>query len=802
MKTAVYPDDLGSGAGTVTLAYEHDASLNHNRVIRTDQKGIVGTTTYDELKRMISRVFVDSGSTVLSESFSYDKNGNMLTANNGFVNVTNTYDGLGRIFTTTQTFVADNLPFTTQFGYTITGSGASAGSTRTLTYPNGRAVTESYDPRNRMVSVTGGAAIGSQWVYDGANRRSNAVLGNNVTSAFDYDINDRLTGITHASQGGNPLFDVDYGYDAIGNRLFARNNIHINRSQEYSYDRLNRLTSFKRGALDAQNTIPQANILDLPEIPGKRDWTLDKRGNWSTLVNTIDGSSETETRTVNEVNEYSTAAKGGISKVLNHDANGNLTLDPLAPNAGDTVPDGQRYEYDAANRLVKVWRTNGTGTLNDDLVIRENKYDALGRRVETRGPTYSGLADDNPFGLPLPIWTRWVFADLAPVHEYYTSSFAIVGQPHTMTLSREYIWGASYPEPVAMIDHTSDGDVEAGTPEVLHYLHDVLGNVVALTNAAGEVVERYDYDPYGKTYITDNTLTTYRGESKYGNPFMWTGQAFDQNTRQYHFWARTYSPHLGRWLHRDPLGYVDGVSLYQYVCSNPIKYIDPLGLITPRDYIGYIDELEENGYDDGADYTEEEWERILAAAKAQIGLGSDTDLLSITSDTIAFYKALIEIFKTPLDDVNKQYSKIIDEIDKISKLYRFDFHNGLLDRLRDILKDKEKIADLISKLENIVKTLEIIDAVRQGKDVDPKVFLDALQKLMELGDSMVPIPGLDAFFKYWAKVIGAINKFLDDIKDNQARENVYWLIHGQRPKYGNEPLHKWANKECSSRNGD
>ncbi len=54
-----------------------------------------------------------------------------------------------------------------------------------------------------------------------------------------------------------------------------------------------------------------------------------------------------------------------------------------------------------------------------------------------------------------------------------------------------------------------DGDVAAGTPEVLHYLHDVLGSVVALTNASGDVVERYDYDPYGKTYITDSSLTTY-----------------------------------------------------------------------------------------------------------------------------------------------------------------------------------------------------------------------------------------------------------------------------------------------------
>ncbi len=140
-----------------------------------------------------------------------------------------------------------------------------------------------------------------------------------------------------------------------------------------------------------------------------------------------------------------------------------------------------------------------------------------------------------------------------------------------------------------------DGDVAAGTPEVLHYLHDVLGSVVALTNASGDVVERYDYDPYGKTYITDSTLTTYLGESKYGNPFMWAGQAFDQNARQYHFWAWAYSPHLGRWLQRDPLGYVDGVSLYEHTRSAPVCYFDPLGLHSiPDDVDEWIEGYEEH----------------------------------------------------------------------------------------------------------------------------------------------------------------------------------------------------------------
>ena len=49
-----------------------------------------------------------------------------------------------------------------------------------------------------------------------------------------------------------------------------------------------------------------------------------------------------------------------------------------------------------------------------------------------------------------------------------------------------------------MIDHTDAGDVPApgepgGGEEVLHYLHDALGSVVALTDAAGAVVEQYTY---------------------------------------------------------------------------------------------------------------------------------------------------------------------------------------------------------------------------------------------------------------------------------------------------------------------
>lgn len=42
--------------------------------------------------------------------------------------------------------------------------------------------------------------------------------------------------------------------------------------------------------------------------------------------------------------------------------------------------------------------------------------------------------------------------------------------------------------------------------------------------------------------------------------------------------ARELHPRLGRFMQRDPLGYVDGMSLYQYLNSHPVMATDSLGL--------------------------------------------------------------------------------------------------------------------------------------------------------------------------------------------------------------------------------
>jgi len=104
-----------------------------------------------------------------------------------------------------------------------------------------------------------------------------------------------------------------------------------------------------------------------------------------------------------------------------------------------------------------------------------------------------------------------------------------------------------------------------------------MGDPEAIPPIPPAVVERYEYDPYGRTYIENGDSTVRRAVSKYGNPFAWTGQRYDAGVKLYGFFARAYSPELGRWLQRDPLGFVDGVNLYEYVRSMPTRLTDPLG---------------------------------------------------------------------------------------------------------------------------------------------------------------------------------------------------------------------------------
>jgi RHS repeat-associated protein len=59
---------------------------------------------------------------------------------------------------------------------------------------------------------------------------------------------------------------------------------------------------------------------------------------------------------------------------------------------------------------------------------------------------------------------------------------------------------------------------------------------------------------------------------------LFSGYWLDAETGYMLSRMRWYDPEAGRWITRDPAGYVDGLSLYLYVKSNPLGLWDPTGL--------------------------------------------------------------------------------------------------------------------------------------------------------------------------------------------------------------------------------
>ncbi len=116
------------------------------------------------------------------------------------------------------------------------------------------------------------------------------------------------------------------------------------------------------------------------------------------------------------------------------------------------------------------------------------------------------------------------------------------------------------------------------SPENLAYFHrNQQYSIVAISNTSGAVIERYSYTANGQPTVYDAAGTIIPAPT-FGNRFTYTGREWDATIALHYFRARWHDPLGGRFISRDPLGYVDGMGLYNAYFG--LTGIDPTGLDT------------------------------------------------------------------------------------------------------------------------------------------------------------------------------------------------------------------------------
>jgi len=235
------------------------------------------------------------------------------------------------------------------------------------------------------------------------------------------------------------------------------------------------------------------------------------------------------------------------------------------------------YQYNDANELTKQTLTDTSGT-TDTLFF----YDSWGRMISKDQGDY-GANYEYRYGDKL-----YKITSNFPLEADVTYEYGADGKRRSRDTSSSYTWynwaGGN------VINEESSGNTLERT-----YVHDP-GNAAnrILAHATGSTLSNWRYyleDILGSTRGLNYHNKGYAGGTRYApygavqnqtgswnTSYMFTGQDWDDDAQMYFFPFRYYSPGIGRWMTRDPLGLVARLNLYAYVAANPVNFSDPLGL--------------------------------------------------------------------------------------------------------------------------------------------------------------------------------------------------------------------------------
>jgi RHS repeat-associated protein len=161
---------------------------------------------------------------------------------------------------------------------------------------------------------------------------------------------------------------------------------------------------------------------------------------------------------------------------------------------------------------------------------------------------------------------------------------------------------------INIIDHGMDNHIaieviDGTNSEIYYFLSDERGNVVALTDEIGNIVERYRYLVYGEHVVLNEFFvekdcgidTCYAGNL---HNFLWGGSMYEPETDLYWMRNRYYHKGMKRFINQDPIGiWGDANNLgngFAYVAGMVIEATDPTGLETDFNY--FVDKNEINNH--------------------------------------------------------------------------------------------------------------------------------------------------------------------------------------------------------------
>ena len=491
---------------------------------------------------------------------------------------------------------AGNMTWQAQ-GLSVSAYGSTTDCQQTAAFGSGLAATREYDAHNRLTKLNFPGGLGNQiWTYEKDNLPTSVTAYNSanntipVVTSYVYNKRRMLVGES-LGQPGWYNWGVGYNYDNIGNLRWQSypDGLVI----DYAPNALGQATQAVDGAAKAYataatyypngalkqftygNGIVHTMTQNARQLParvtssgGVNDFSYnyDQNGNIANILDLARGDNYSRWMTYDNQDRLtsvgSCAFGGDCWHRFTYDALDNMKSWKLAG-----VKDYADYIYDQNNRLTSIRNTAGATVVGIG-------YDAQGNLQNKNGQTYEFDYGNRLRGATGKEYYRYDGLGRRVLNWRYPSGSLSLSQ-YTQSGQLVYQWDDQYPKYSENIYLSGSviaiRDIAAGSNAVtVKYQHtDALGSPVAVTNEAGAVIERNDYEPYGAII----------GKPAY-NGIGYTGHMMDGATSLTYMQQRYYDESIGRFLSVDPVAAkatAGGGNLYRYAHNNPYRFIDPDG---------------------------------------------------------------------------------------------------------------------------------------------------------------------------------------------------------------------------------